>query len=133
MEAPEGTRKVDTVAHFSEKAVARELDNLGANVLILPKSATVSDYYSADLVCFGTAFRPEAKHQLPRRTQLPVTCTGVHNSVAPLSCDYPDVLAARGELPCLLVVHHIESGLQTGRCRLFTGKRRSFDEVSNAV
>ena len=39
---------IRTVTHFSEKAVARELDNLGANVLILPKSATVSDYYSAD-------------------------------------------------------------------------------------
>jgi len=40
---------IKTVTHFSEKAVARELDNLGANVLVLPKSATVSDYYSADL------------------------------------------------------------------------------------
>jgi len=39
---------IRTVTHFSEKAVARELDNLGANVLILPKSATVGDYYSAD-------------------------------------------------------------------------------------
>lgn len=41
---------IKTVTFYSEKAVARELDNLGANVLILPKSATVSDYYSADLV-----------------------------------------------------------------------------------
>ncbi len=40
---------VKTVTFYSEKAVANELDNLGANVLILPKSATVSDYYSADL------------------------------------------------------------------------------------
>ena len=39
---------IRTVTFYSEKAVARELDNLGANVLILPKSATVSDYYSAD-------------------------------------------------------------------------------------
>ena len=35
---------IKTVTFYSEKAVARELDNLGANVLILPKSATVSDY-----------------------------------------------------------------------------------------
>ena len=39
---------IRTVTHYSEKAVARELDNLGANVLILPKSATIGDYYSAD-------------------------------------------------------------------------------------
>jgi putative ABC transport system permease protein len=40
---------IQTMAHFSEKAVARELDALGANVLILPKGASVSDYYAADL------------------------------------------------------------------------------------
>jgi putative ABC transport system permease protein len=48
---------IRTVTFFSEKAVARELDNLGANVLILPKAATVSDYYSADL---GDAGLPES-------------------------------------------------------------------------
>ena len=48
---------IRTITHFSEKAVARELDNLGANVLILPKDATVSDYYSAD---FTGAELPEA-------------------------------------------------------------------------
>jgi len=31
------------------KAVERELDTLGANVLILPKAVTLQDYYSADL------------------------------------------------------------------------------------
>jgi putative ABC transport system permease protein len=41
---------IRTITYFSEKAVARELDNLGANVLILPKSATVSNYYTADFV-----------------------------------------------------------------------------------
>lgn len=41
---------IRTVTFYSEKAVARELDNLGANVLVLPKSATVSDYYGADIV-----------------------------------------------------------------------------------
>ncbi len=40
---------IRTVTFYSEKAVASELDNLGANVLILPKSTTVSDYYSADI------------------------------------------------------------------------------------
>jgi putative ABC transport system permease protein len=39
---------IRTITQSSEKAVARELDNLGANVLILPKSATVSNYYTAD-------------------------------------------------------------------------------------
>ena len=39
---------IQTMTHFSGKAVARELDNLGANVLILPKAASVSNYYAAD-------------------------------------------------------------------------------------
>ncbi len=34
---------------YSETAVARELDTLGANVLVLPKSVTLQDYYSADV------------------------------------------------------------------------------------
>jgi len=34
---------------YSEKAVARELDALGANVLVLPKGATLQDYYSSDM------------------------------------------------------------------------------------
>ncbi len=40
---------VRTVLFYSEKAVARELDALGANILILPKSSNLQDYYSADL------------------------------------------------------------------------------------
>lgn len=48
---------IKTVTFYSEKAVALELDNLGANVLVLPKSATVSDYYSAD---FAKAELPES-------------------------------------------------------------------------
>ncbi|MGE5343504.1 MAG: ABC transporter permease [Candidatus Omnitrophota bacterium] len=39
---------INNISLFSEKAVATELDSLGANVLILPKSASVQDYYSAD-------------------------------------------------------------------------------------
>ncbi len=34
---------------FSEKEVGQQLEALGANVLILPKSSTLQDYYSADL------------------------------------------------------------------------------------
>ncbi|NUN98348.1 MAG: FtsX-like permease family protein [Candidatus Omnitrophica bacterium] len=40
---------IKNISYFSEKAVARELDALGANVLILPKSVTLQDYYSADM------------------------------------------------------------------------------------
>lgn len=40
---------IRNVTHYSEKAVARELDSLGANVLILPKSVSLQDYYAADM------------------------------------------------------------------------------------
>lgn len=40
---------INTVARYSEKAVAKELDALGANILILPHGSTLIDYYSADL------------------------------------------------------------------------------------
>ncbi len=40
---------IRTVTVFSESAVARELDALGANVLILPKNVSLQDYYAADL------------------------------------------------------------------------------------
>lgn len=40
---------INTVATFSEKAIAKELDALGANILILPQTANLVDYYSADL------------------------------------------------------------------------------------
>src|SRR4051794_9906080 len=40
---------VRTVTAYSELAVARELDALGANVLILPRDVTLQDYYAADL------------------------------------------------------------------------------------
>lgn len=39
---------IKNISSFSEKAVARELDTLGANILILPKSSSIQDYYSAD-------------------------------------------------------------------------------------
>lgn len=37
------------ITYYSEKAVARELDALGANILVLPKSVSIQDYYSADM------------------------------------------------------------------------------------
>src|SRR6188472_3451002 len=37
------------VTVFSEKEVGRKLEALGANLLVLPKDATLQDYYSADL------------------------------------------------------------------------------------
>ena len=40
---------IKNITFYSEKAVARQLDTLGANILVLPKSASVQDYYSADM------------------------------------------------------------------------------------
>ncbi|HEY3323241.1 MAG TPA: FtsX-like permease family protein [Planctomycetota bacterium] len=40
---------IENITVYSEKAVAKELDALGANVLILPKSASLQGYYSADM------------------------------------------------------------------------------------
>ena len=37
------------ITFFSEKAVAYQLDALGANILILPKSSSLQDYYGADM------------------------------------------------------------------------------------
>src|ERR1039458_9953792 len=35
------------ITFYSEKAVAYQLDALGANILVLPKSASLQDYYGA--------------------------------------------------------------------------------------
>jgi putative ABC transport system permease protein len=40
---------IKNISHYSEMAVAREMDSLGANVLVLPKSSTLQDYYAADM------------------------------------------------------------------------------------
>jgi putative ABC transport system permease protein len=40
---------IKNIAYYSEKAVAQELDALGANILVLPKSVTLENYYSADM------------------------------------------------------------------------------------
>jgi len=37
------------VTYFSEKEVTQQLSALGANILVLPKEASLQDYYSADL------------------------------------------------------------------------------------
>ncbi len=39
---------ISTITTYSEESVAKELDALGANVLILPPEVSVADYYSAD-------------------------------------------------------------------------------------
>ncbi|MFH1051305.1 MAG: ABC transporter permease [bacterium] len=40
---------IRSVAVVSEKAVAVNLDNLGANIMVLPQGASVDNYYSADI------------------------------------------------------------------------------------
>ncbi len=40
---------IKNITYYSEKAVAKELDALGANILVLAKSATLDNYYRADL------------------------------------------------------------------------------------
>ncbi len=40
---------IKNITYYSEKAVARQMDSLGANILILPKSVTLQDYYAADV------------------------------------------------------------------------------------
>jgi putative ABC transport system permease protein len=39
---------IRSVTIFSEQAVATQMESLGANVLLLPKSASLQDYYAAD-------------------------------------------------------------------------------------
>ncbi len=40
---------INSITESSQTAIKKELEKLGANVLILPKDATVQSYYSADL------------------------------------------------------------------------------------
>lgn len=40
---------IRTINVFSEKAVAVKLDNLGANILVLPQGASIDDYYTSDI------------------------------------------------------------------------------------
>jgi len=40
---------IRSISVVSEKAVAINLDNLGANILVLPQGASVDNYYAADI------------------------------------------------------------------------------------
>jgi putative ABC transport system permease protein len=40
---------IKNITFYSEKAVAAQLDALGANILVLPKSVSLQDYYTADM------------------------------------------------------------------------------------
>ncbi len=40
---------IQSVAIVSEQNVARNLDNLGANILVLPQAASIDDYYTCDI------------------------------------------------------------------------------------
>ena len=40
---------IRSISEVSEKAVAINLDNLGANILVLPQGASVDNYYAADI------------------------------------------------------------------------------------
>lgn len=40
---------IRTINVYSEKAVAVKLDNLGANILVLPQATSIDDYYTADI------------------------------------------------------------------------------------
>ncbi|MCS6852743.1 MAG: ABC transporter permease [Gemmataceae bacterium] len=60
-----GTAAFVAIRHiilFSERAIARELEALGANVLVLPQGVTVQDYYAADL--HGQTMPEEYVHEL---------------------------------------------------------------------
>jgi putative ABC transport system permease protein len=55
---------IKNITFYSEKAVAQELDALGANILALPKSVTLENYYSADMQ--GEEFPEEYVTRLAR-------------------------------------------------------------------
>jgi putative ABC transport system permease protein len=40
---------IKSISTVSERAVAIKLDNLGANILVLPQGTNIDDYYSADI------------------------------------------------------------------------------------
>ncbi len=40
---------IQSISVVSEKAVATNLDNLGANILVLPQGASIDNYYSSDI------------------------------------------------------------------------------------
>lgn len=73
---------INSIATYSQKAVAKELDALGANILIIPKTASLVDYYGADLqagelpeedVTLLTTSNLEGLDNLSPKLSLPVT------------------------------------------------------------
>ena len=77
---------INTIGTYSEKAVAKELDALGANVLILPPEASISDYYSSDLhsgelpeeyVALLTTSNVQGVDNLSPKLSVPVTINNV--------------------------------------------------------
>ena len=76
---------INTVTTYSEKAISKELDALGANILILPQGATLVDYYSADLqvgelpeeyVTLLTTSNLEGLDNLSPKLSVPVNISG---------------------------------------------------------
>ncbi len=84
---------IKSVAVVSERAVKIKLDNLGANILVLPQAASVDDYYTADIDAptfpeayverIATSMLPGVDNlspKLTRRVQIsgvPIILTGV--------------------------------------------------------
>jgi putative ABC transport system permease protein len=84
---------IQSVATVSERAVAIKLDNLGANILVLPQAASVDDYYTADIDAptfpeeyverVATSMLPGVDNLSPKLTrrvkvgEVPVILTGI--------------------------------------------------------
>jgi putative ABC transport system permease protein len=84
---------IRSISAASEKAVRIKLDNLGANILVLPQGASVFDYYSADVDAptfsedyverLATSMLPGVDNLSPKLTRridvgtVPVILTGV--------------------------------------------------------
>lgn len=84
---------IQSVSTVSEKAVSVSLDNLGANILVLPQAASVDDYYSADIDAptfpeeyaerLSASMLPGVDNYSPKLTrrvkvgQVPVILTGI--------------------------------------------------------
>ncbi len=84
---------IQTVSDVSETAVKVKLDNLGANILVLPQASSVDDYYSADIDAptfpeeyverIATSSLPGVDNLSPKLTRritvdgIPIVLTGV--------------------------------------------------------
>lgn len=84
---------IRSVGAVSERAVKIKLDNLGANILVLPQAASVDDYYTADIDAptfpedyverLATSMLPGVDNLSPKLTRrvsvdgIPVILTGI--------------------------------------------------------